>query len=607
MSKGSLKSGGTAAMRRVLGVALVLLPVVLLMFASGAQASRLHGGRLALGSGGFTPRALGADETRLGRRAAAAPATTGTGSIEGTARDAAKGTGIAGIEVCAYTLGPFEEEGEAGEEGAPDCTLTTAGGDYTITKLAAGEYLVEFSTPFNGTLDYITQYWDEAKTFEESFPVEVAAGQRVSGIDALLSKGAEVEGHVTSSRGGALAGIEVCAWGVISQATACASTNPGGTYLITGLPTGSFKVGFRPEPGSGLNYITQFYDDETSYKSADPIGVKAEAKKEGINAAMAVGAEIEGTVTSGETGAPSSDTPVCVFGESEKEEVFSCAGTATSGGYKIAGLPTGSYTVIFFSEGPFEYYNQVFSESQSTPVKVTAPEGDALNVDAVLPALPKRIVSPRVAGTPAVGGTLSCEEGTYGGVPEPTLSVQWLREGEPIGGAISPIYTVQSADAGHQLQCKVTASNIMGLLWVTTAGIPIPVPTPSTPPTPPTSPTSPPAPGVLPTITVVPVVTAASNVITSHHRTTVRLKCSGGPCKGTLELQLRVTSHHRATTLVLATGSFSRQAGASSSVVLHLTAAGRSHLAHDAHRAVAAKLKVSLHGGATTTHAVSAT
>ena len=79
----------------------------------------------------------------------------------------------------------------------------------------------------------------------------------------------------------------------------------------------------------------------------------------------------------------------------------------------------------------------------------------------------------------------------------------------------------------------------------------------------------------------------------------------GGPCKGTLQLQLRVTSHHRVTTLVLATGSFSLEAGASSSVVMHLTAAGRSHLAHDARRAVATKLKVSLHGGATTTHAVS--
>ena len=286
----------------------------------------------------------------------------------------------------------------------------------------------------------------------------------------------------------------------------------------------------------------------------------------------------------------------------KKKKRGSCAEPDSSGDYVIAGLPTGSYTVVFFANGPTEYYHQVFSESESTPVKVTAPEGNALNIDAVLPGLPKRIVAPRVTGTAEVGGTLTCEEGSYSAVPAATLSVQWLREGEAIAGATSPVYTVQAADAGHQLQCKVTATNIMGLLWVTTAGIPIPAPQPS-----PAAPSPPAAVSVLPSITVLPLVTAASHVITSHHRTTVRLKCSGGPCKGTLQLLLRVVSHHHATTLVLATGSFSLQAGASSSIVLQLTAAGRSRLSHDAHRAVAAKLKVSLHGAATTTHAVSAT
>jgi Na+/H+-translocating membrane pyrophosphatase len=74
-----------------------------------------------------------------------------------------------------------------------------------------------------------------------------------------------------------------------------------------------------------------------------------------------------------------------------------------------------------------------------------------------------------------------------------------------------------------------------------------------------------------------------------------------------VQLLLRVVSHHHARTIVLATGSYSLQAGASSRVSMHLTSAGRSRLAHAAHRAVAAKLKVVLHGGATTTHAVSTT
>ncbi len=590
---------------------LVILPLVLLLLASAAQASHLHAGRSALRWGGFTPRALRTHKSRLSPLATVRPAAAGTASIEGTVTDAAKATGIEGIEVCAYASGPFEEPEEEGEEvaeedgAAPPCSLSAANGEYSITGLAAGEYIVEFSTPFGATLDYITQYYKEAETFEAGSPVKVATGQDLSEINAALSKGGEVEGHVTEASGGApLAGIEVCAWGVNSQAIGCAETEPGGAYLITGLPTGSFKVGFRATPDSGLNYLTQYYENETSFEAADQIAVEAEEKQENINAAMAVGAEIEGTVTSGETGAPSANTLVCAFGEGE--EVISCAVTDSSGNYTITGLPTGSYTVAFLAEGPAEYYDQAFSESDATPVKVTAPGGDAFNVDTVLPSLPRKIVAPRVTGNATVGGTLTCEEGSYSGVPAPTLSVEWLREGEAIAGATSATYTVQSADAGHQLQCKVTATNLVGWRWVTTAGIRIPVPPPvapsTTPPAPPPSPTG----GVLPSITVVPRVSAASRVLTSHHRTTVRLNCSGGPCKGTLQLLLRVVSHHRVKTLVLAEGSFSLQAGKGSSVVMHLTAAGRSHLAGNSHRTLAAKLKVRLNGGTTTMRAVSA-
>lgn len=205
LSKRPLGAGSVKVVRRVLKSVLLILPAALLLFASGAQASHLHGGR-AVRWGGFTPRALRTHEARLSHLAAVRPAIAGTASIEGTVTDAADATGIAGIEVCAYASGPFEEveeEGEGEGEGtAPDCSPSSANGEYSITGLAAGEYIVEFSTPFDATLDYITQYYREAETFEASTPVDVASGQRVSGIDAELSKGGEVEGRVTGAPGG---------------------------------------------------------------------------------------------------------------------------------------------------------------------------------------------------------------------------------------------------------------------------------------------------------------------------------------------------------------------------------------------------------------------
>ncbi len=595
-------AGAGLGIRRRAALALVVIPALALLLCAGAaQARRAHLSR---------PGWLGLTQQELrgkafGHLAAGLPAAGSLGSIEGVVRDAVKGTGVAGVEVCADPVGPFEgPEGEEAAEAEPACSLSTAGGDYVISGLPAGEYAVEFSTPFNGTLDYIRQYYDEAKTFEESTVIVLAAGKRVAGIDAELSKGGEVSGLVTRASGGTpLAGIEVCAWGVLSRVSACAESNSAGHYLITGLPNGSFKVGFRASPGRGMNYLTQFYDDATSYTTATAIPMKVLERKEGIDAALQPGAEIAGTVTSGESGAPAAGTPVCAFSSTE-EEAGGCELTGSSGNYTIAGLPTGSYTVAFITERSIEYFNQVFSESEATPVSVSAPEGDALHVNAVLPASPKRIIAPRVTGNATVGGTLDCEEGTYSGVPAPTLAVEWLRDGVAITGATSPVYVVQAADAGHQLQCKVTATNVIGYVWVKTAGVLISAPAPiaaaqsATP--------SAPAGGVLSSVAVVPVLTAASRIVGSRHRTTVRLKCSGGPCHGTVQLLLRVVSHRHVRMLLLATGSFSLQAGTSSDVILHLTAAGRSHLAHDAHRPVAARLKLSLSGGASTTHAVTA-
>lgn len=472
-----------------------------------------------------------------------------------------------------------------------------ASGKYEITGLPVGEYTVAFSTPFNSPLDYITQYYDEKEASFDGQPVDVGAGETTTGIDAALKKGGEIEGRVTDTLDDPLRGVEVCAFGIEVVNVACAETKSDGTYLITGLPTASFTVGFHATPVSGLDYITQYYDDQESFEAANPVPVKAEKKDPGIDATMTVGGKIEGTVRVGETGEPSTETEVCAFNEGSYEEA--CEDTNGAGEYTIAGLASGSYTVVFLTKGyHYEFYDQVFSESEAAEVKVTAPDVVS-GVNAELPTLPKRITWPQVTGTAAVGGVLTCEEGTYGGFPAPTLSVQWLRDGEAIAGATSTTYTVQAADAGHQLQCKVAATNVRGTLWVWSAGVSIPVPPPSTPP---------PASSVLANVTVVPAIAIASRVTTnSQHLAAVRLKCSVSACKGTLQLLLRVVSHHHASTIVLATGSFSLQAGASASVRMRLTAAGRSRLAHDAHRAVAAKLKVSLSGGATTTHAISVT
>jgi beta-glucanase (GH16 family) len=97
---------------------------------------------------------------------------------------------------------------------------------------------------------------------------------------------------------------------------------------------------------------------------------------------------------------------------------------------------------------------------------------------------PVNTAAPTMSGTPAVGQALACSTGSWSGDPAPTLSYAWLSDGSPIGGAsASPAYTVQSADQGHALSCRVRGTNTAGSASALSNALLIPAPPP--PPAPP--------------------------------------------------------------------------------------------------------------------------
>ena len=69
-----------------------------------------------------------------------------------------------------------------------------------------------------------------------------------------------------------------------------------------------------------------------------------------------------------------------------------------------------------------------------------------------------------------VGSTLTCSNGKWTNQPT-TFTYEWLRAGNPIGGAQSQTYTITTADAGQQISCRVTATNAYGSGIGTSAAI----------------------------------------------------------------------------------------------------------------------------------------
>ncbi len=537
------------------------------------------------------------------------------GGFTGTVVSSETERPIEGIEVCAY---------EAGGEGLfGACAKTESRGEYTITGLPAGEYHVEFSSPENSGLDYVTQYYNGQSLASEAASVRVSTGNLDPSIDARLREGGRIAGNaLDASSERALAGIEVCAFAATSETVGCATTKAGGAYVIEGLAHGEYLVEFYSPSGSGLDYVTQYYDDKTAFSEATPVSVEEGGTKSGIDAALDEGGQIAGVVTSVSTGAPLGDVLVCALAKSA--EAVACSVTNASGEYTILSLPVGQYRVGFDAGKKYivQYYDNRLLLSEAQAVSVTA-GGTLTGIDAALGSSevipPVNTKLPVISGIPSVGETLLCAGGLWTGSPTPSLTDKWLRDGVPIQGANRSSYVIQAADEGHTLACEVTAKSSAGERSAVSAGAAIPA-GPTAPAVPGDdlsgpAPTATPVPAAGLEASALPVTITAATIVVTGGSVEVHVRCGGDICAGSVELVMRLVTKLREggktvlhkTTLVIAKGSLStagsdEQAG---SALLELTSAGRRRLAHtDKRHPVVVELTVSSPGVKTTIRSV---
>jgi hypothetical protein len=174
-----------------------------------------------------------------------------------------------------------------------------------------------------------------------------------------------------------LAGVLVCAGRVSGpEEGECEETEPDGAYEIGGLAAGEYIVAFRPP--STLNFVRQFYDGASTELAAKHVIVGV-GTIPGIDAVLAKGAKISGTVTAMATGLPVKGVAVCAY--TADFGGFGCAQTNVVGAYVIQGLAAGSYEIEFF---PTEGGQNVVGTTY--PGLVTVPAGGEVpGVNAALP------------------------------------------------------------------------------------------------------------------------------------------------------------------------------------------------------------------------------
>jgi hypothetical protein len=85
---------------------------------------------------------------------------------------------------------------------------------------------------------------------------------------------------------------------------------------------------------------------------------------------------------------------------------------------------------------------------------------DTADPNLLPPPVPMNLTAPSIPASATEGDALTCQGGDWR--YHPTLAYQWLRDGQPIGGATSASYTATSADVGKTLVCRVTGTNSGG-------------------------------------------------------------------------------------------------------------------------------------------------
>lgn len=180
--------------------------------------------------------------------------------------------------------------------------------------------------------------------------------------------------------------------------------------------------------------------------------------------------------------------------------------------------------------------------------------GEGIGADRTVKTLPPPALvypKPTISGKPIAGHQLTCQAHLPPGA-KASLAYVWLRGLSPIEGQVKRRYKPTAADAGHHLQCQVTATNEGGSVTRTSPFVAIPIK------------------GVLAAVGETAVVHANLR----HTRVEVAVSCSKLATQGcVIEAKLTVRETLRGRRLIAVAAHAPRRRGA----------AARRHHAHAAH------------------------
>jgi LPXTG-motif cell wall-anchored protein len=164
-------------------------------------------------------------------------------------------------------------------------------GDYTISGIPSGTYLVEFNH-FRNVETHLASYWDGALDADTAQRVTLSSGETRSDINGTLILGSTITGRITGSDGATQTGASATAFrqtadgAWVSVQGLQGSTDANGDFTILGLRPGTYKIGFLNRfEGSGC-YAPEYFDNQPSLEAAGTVTVGLHENIGGVGAVL---------------------------------------------------------------------------------------------------------------------------------------------------------------------------------------------------------------------------------------------------------------------------------------------------------------------------------
>jgi hypothetical protein len=292
------------------------------------------------------------------------PATGKPPALSGTVTSSA-GKRLSGICVTAAEVTSGGAGAGVGIDTAKNGTYRFPAGFFGNSK-----WKVSFSPGCGNKGNFAPQWWKDAANASKATILHFRKNSHFTNIDARLAPGASISGTVRagSKSGPGLRGACVSVFGS-GEVGAFAKTGPDGKYLVTGLGTGRYSVGFSPGCGN-----------KGSFSDSKDISVSVTDGKttRGVDGFLPRAGELSGTVTTGTHSRPVPGICVEVEGVNAHNEILRDVHTGPAGRYAFTGLPAGRYQVAFSagcgSKGSFapQFYKGQVSEGAAGTVLVRA-------------------------------------------------------------------------------------------------------------------------------------------------------------------------------------------------------------------------------------------